>query len=250
MPSIFKHLKKSAAWKAVLLFASLLISLGLIINGTLVYLSSSGKSVDNTQTVAKESDNITDGKIEVHTRSSPVWGEGDAPVTIVEFSDFECPYCKKAYHEILPQLKRDYIDSGKLKFVYRNVPLETHSTARLKAVSALCAKELRDDDAFYTFHNLIYENTENPMPVSDLMKEIAKSINLDAEDFKTCVNENKNIADMIDLDIADGYQVGGNGTPTWFIGKTDKNGDIIKAVRVVGAQPYSVFKILIDQNLL
>lgn len=178
----------------------------------------------------------------------PIMGSADAPITMIEFSDFECPFCKSFYDETLPEIKSNYIDTGKVKFVYRDLPLSFHDPlATLEAVAANCAREQGNDETYFQYHDEIFNRTEsngNGLSNEDL-STIASDIGLDVGSFETCLNSDK-YSEEIQKDIADAASIGGTGTPTFLIGKTTSDGVITGQV-VVGAQPLQVFTAILDE---
>lgn len=170
-----------------------------------------------------------------------VLGDKNAPVTIIEFSDYECPFCKRSFEQVFPEIKKNYIDTGKAKYAFRDMPLSFHDPlATQEAIATECAKEQGGDKAYYEYHDLIYTNTKsngNGLKKDDLYK-FASKIGLNEATFKTCLDTEK-FADEVKKDIADGQQYGVQGTPGFFI-----NGWFIK-----GAYPYETFKEIIEQEL-
>lgn len=188
------------------------------------------------------------GPVRVSIVGEPVLGNPDAPVTIVEFSDYECPFCKRSFDQLLPLLKKNYIDTGKLKLVFRNFPLSFHQNAEKEAEAAECAKDQAGDAAYFKFHDEIFTKTTSNgtgLTLSEL-PVIAKDIGLNVDTFQTCLNSGK-FASEVKKDMDDGSAAGVSGTPSWFIGKSGK--ESIEGTLIVGAQPYSVFQIAIDQLL-
>jgi len=178
----------------------------------------------------------------------PVMGSDDAKITIIEFSDYECPFCKSFYTDTLPSIKKDYIDTGKVKFVYRDLPLSFHDPlATLEAVAANCAREQGNDETYFKYHDEIFNRTQsngNGLTNDDLLT-IASDMSLDSNTFSTCL-ESDRYSDEIQKDIADAASIGGTGTPTFLIGKTTSDGVITGQV-VVGAQPLQVFTAIFDE---
>ena len=162
-----------------------------------------------------------------------VKGDINAPVTIVEFSDFECPFCGRYYSETYKRIDEEYIKTGKVRYVFRDYPLSFHADAQKAAEAAECAG---DQGRFWEMHDMIFEN-QHAMGMMDL-KQYAGSLGLDTSAFDTCLYSGK-YAEEVLADQRDGAAYGVSGTPTFFI-----NG---KAV--VGAQPYAVFKEAIDAEL-
>jgi protein-disulfide isomerase len=162
-----------------------------------------------------------------------VKGDPNAPVTIVEFSDFECPFCARFYTQTLPQIEEKYIETGKVKLVYRDFPLSFHQMAQKAAEAAECAD---DQDMFWEMHDQIYENQDS-LSLENL-KAWASDLGLDTDDFNDCLDTGKYEQEVKD-DMAEGASYGVRGTPAFFI-----NG---KAV--TGAQPYAVFEAAIEEAL-
>lgn len=176
------------------------------------------------------------GPIDVSIDDDAIKGDKNAPVTIVEFSDFECPFCERFYTNTLPDLISEYIEKGKVRFVYRDFPLSFHRNARAASLAAECAKEQGGDDVYFRFHNKLYENQAGFDPEN--FKKWASEMGLKGTQFNECLDSEK-YASEVDKDFQDGQQYGVTGTPAFFI-----NGR-----RISGAQPFSVFKSIIDEEL-
>lgn len=161
-------------------------------------------------------------------------GDKDAPVTIVEFGDYECPFCIKFFENVFPLIKENYIDTGKVKYIYRDFPLSFHTQAKRAASAAECAGEQRH---YYAMHDKIlggkFALTEK------FLRVYAREIGLNEEDFAECLAD-KRYYPEIEEDIADGEALGVSGVPTFFI-----NG-----VRISGAKPYEEFEKLIEVEYL
>lgn len=171
--------------------------------------------------------------VDVSADDDSVLGDEDAPVTIIEFSDYQCPFCAKFYTDSLQQIKKDYVETGKVKVIYRDFPLSFHPEATPSAIAAECAGEQGE---YYAFHDGLFENQGRLG--ADLYAELAKDIGLDMSKFNTCLKDPKMAAE-VQKDFKDGQASGVTGTPAFFV-----NG-----VKVSGAQPYSVFKQIIDAEL-
>lgn len=161
-------------------------------------------------------------------------GREDAPVTMVEFTDYQCPFCRRFESDSFAQLKKDYIDTGKVRFVSRDLPLEFHPNAPAAANAARCAGE---QNKFWELHDAIMQDTATDLGPDAILK-YGEKVKLDLPSFKTCLDEKKYVA-AIQKDTADAGLVGISGTPSFVIGKTAS--DQIDGVRIVGAVPYSVF---------
>lgn len=172
-------------------------------------------------------------KVNLDIGDDPVKGDPDAPVTIIEFSDFECPFCGRFYSDTLGQLEKEYIDTGKVKFVYKDFPLSFHPQAEPAAVAASCAGE---QGKFWEYHDKIFDNQASLS--SGSYTTWASELGLDASKFKECVDSGKYEAE-IQEDIKEGSAAGVKGTPAFFI-----NGQLVS-----GAQPFSVFQQAIEAAL-
>jgi len=176
----------------------------------------------------------------------PVKGNPDAPVTIVEYSDFQCPFCSRFFQQTLPQLEENYIDTGKVKFVYKDLPLDNlHPNARPVHIASECADE---QGKFWEYHDVLFEKQSEwqRLPSTDLSSTLttyASDLGLQSASFETCL-QSQDIADEVNKDTIEAASYGATGTPTFFIG-TEKDGFI----KLVGAQPYAAFQGAID-NLL
>ena len=176
---------------------------------------------------------------------APFLGEKNAKVTLVEFSDFQCPFCKRSFQQTFPQIVSEYVKTGKVKYVFRDFPLENiHPLAFKAAEAARCGGE---QGKYWEMHEMLFEN-QTALAVDKLV-EYAKTVGLDGGKFKECLDSGKQ-AEKVRGDQADGRKVGISGTPGFFVGLTQPNASTIKAVKMIsGAKPFAQFKDAID-NLL
>ena len=190
------------------------------------------------------------GPVTVSVDDDPVLGDKNAKVTLIDFSDYECPFCKRHFEQTLPDLKKKYIDTGKVKMVYRDLPLPFHDPmATTEAIAANCARDQGDDASYYKFHDEIFKRTTSNGTGLDKEKlyAIASDLGLNADTFKACLDSEK-YKEEVQKDLADATKAGATGTPTFFIGKSSRNGQI-SATKLVGAQPLSAFETIIDEQL-
>ena len=164
---------------------------------------------------------------------------------MLEFTDYQCPFCSLHKRQVWPQLEQEYIKTGKVKLVLRDMPLEQiHPLALKAAEAARCAGE---QSKYWEMHDRLFAN-QSALARKDL-STYAGAIGLDVAAFDKCVDSSKETA-KVRNDTVDSTRAGARGTPTFFLGLTDPNSSELKAVRVIrGAQPYSAFKEAID-NLL
>lgn len=177
---------------------------------------------------------------------SPVKGKANATVTLVEYSDYQCPFCARNYRDVMPKLKEEYIDTGKLKFVMRENPIPSlHRNAVNASKAAVCAG---GQGKYWEMHNLLFDNQRELG--MDNLKAFADTIGLDSVMFETCI-ESEEVEKRVNEDIATGAKLGVRGTPGFVLGLTDPN-DSDKAnmsVFIKGARPYGDFKQAIDELL-
>ena len=162
----------------------------------------------------------------------PVWGPQEAPITIIEFSDYECPYCRKWHVEVWPQLQATYGDQ--IRLVYRDFPLTNiHANATPAAAAANCAQE---QDMYFPYSEKLFEMKLNLGKTT--YQSYAEELGLDMDAFNECLESGRYL-DEVEADYQFAAELGIRSTPTFFI-----NG-----IPIVGAQPFDVFKTLIDKEL-
>lgn len=207
-----------------------------------------GTNSNNQQAAAPQPQQPTKGVASVD--DDPVLGDPNAPVTIIEFSDYECPFCKRHFDQTFPQLISEYVNTGKVKIVYRDFPLSFHDPMATKeAVAANCAREQGGDSKYFEYHDEIFTRTisnGNGLSETDLTT-IATDLELNLNSFNSCIADSAQ-TEEVKKDIADGTSAGASGTPTFVIGKTTSNGEI-EGDLVVGAQPFAAFQAILDPLL-
>ena len=174
----------------------------------------------------------------VTVAGSPFLGHSDAPVTLVEFTDFHCPFCGAYARETFPRLVHDYVDRGKVRYVIRNFPLEhAHPLARKAAEVVLCAQ---DQGKFWELHHRLFGDRTKLAPAD--ISNYASAIGVDPKLLDGCTNSGK-YTGAIEADLAEGHKLEVTGTPTFFIGYSDPaTPSRIRAIRSIGgAAPYAQF---------
>lgn len=170
--------------------------------------------------------------------TSFILGEPDAPITIVEYTDYQCPFCQRHFSQTFPQIKANYIDQGLVRYVFKDFPLDFHPEADEAAVAAHCAQE---QNLFLEMHTALFEDTQRwggQPDVYGIFTAIATEIGADGDAFIECVGRGEYEA-KVSADLGEGSSYGVRGTPAFFI-----NGEFVN-----GAQPYTVFASLIDSLL-
>lgn len=223
---------------------NILIPLAIIIAGVLIAgaVIVSGNRAGPTGAVPPSTGNLE--ALASITSDDHIRGDKNAPVKIVEYSDTECPFCKR-FHSTLLQLNSEYGTSGKVAWVYRHFPLDQlHPRARKEAEATECAAETGGNEKFWAYLDRLMEVTpaNNGLDPLELPK-IATFVGIDANKFNDCLSSGK-YAQKIEEHVQNAIATGGNGTPWNII--VSKNG---KKYPLSGAQPYEAVKQLIDLAL-
>lgn len=207
--------------------------------------NSSSKAVAGTQpTLAAQprGQQAATGKTKPITSADHIRGNKDAKITLLEFSDLECPYCQR-FHPTTQEIMKTYGD--KVRLVYRHFPLTFHANAQKEAEASECIAQLGGNDAFWSFVDKIFERTtaNGTGFALDKLGPLAAEVGVDQTQFQTCLDSNK-YEKLVKDQIADGTTAGVNGTPSTFV--INSKGE---SQTVVGAQPIETFKTIIDQDL-
>jgi protein-disulfide isomerase len=178
----------------------------------------------------------------VGIEGAPFLGDPGAAVTLIEFSDYQCPFCARHARQTLPQIERDYVKTGKLRYVLVDSPIEAiHPQAFKGHEAARCAG---DQGKYWPMHTRIFAN-QHALSANDLTAH-AQSLGLDAPGFRRCLDSGKH-AGAVRRSMAEARKAGVTGTPTFFLGLTDGRDFKVKALRVIlGAKGYAQFKEDID----
>jgi protein-disulfide isomerase len=173
----------------------------------------------------------------------PMLGDANAPVTLIEFTDYQCPFCGRHYDETYGKIKSDYIDTGKVKLVVRDYPLSFHQFAQKGAEAANCAD---DQGKYWEMHDKLFGNQAVWSALPDAVptfKQYAKDIGLNTAEFDDCLDNDAH-ADEISKDLADGTASGVSGTPGFWVVGPDNQSQFIS-----GAYPYETFAAAFDGML-
>ena len=172
----------------------------------------------------------------------PIQGDVNAKVTIVEFSDYQCEFCRIFWKNTLPQLRAQYIDTGKVRLVFRDFPQSVHPEATRAAMAAECAE---DQGKYWEYHDKVFSEQDRRGREREVvrfktgdLKRWAAEIGLDAGEFDRCLDSSKHRRE-VDADRAAGADLGVNGTPAFFI-----NGRPL-----IGAHPFAAFERIIEEEL-
>ena len=184
--------------------------------------------------------------VEISLDNDPIRGDPNAPITIVEFSDFQCPFCARFHVQTLPPLLEEYIDTGKVNLVYRDFPIQSiHPNALPAAVAAECANE---QGKYWDYHDALFEQQSGWSRLDSnsaiaAFSQYATDIGLEKQQFDSCLETGKYLEE-VQGDLSDGRDYDVTGTPAFFIGNEQ-----IGFVKLNGAQPFDSFQQVIDAQL-
>ena len=184
--------------------------------------------------------------LKISSGNNPVIGNPDAPITIIEFSDFQCPFCAKFHMQTLPTIMDEYINKGTVKLVFRDFPIQSiHPNAVPASIAAECANEQGEFEQMY--HMLFekqkeWSNLETSYAIT-VFNQYASELQLNEEKFDSCIKNVKYIEE-VQKDLNEGRTYGVTGTPGFFIGN-----EKIGFVELKGAQPFESFKKVINSQL-
>ena len=175
----------------------------------------------------------------------PSKGSQSAKLILVEFTDYQCPFCGRHFQQTSPQIERDYVNTGRIKYVVRDFPLESiHKDALKAAEAAHCARE---HGQYWQMHDRLF-NSQNAL-AADHLSAYAGALGLDVQSFRRCLDSNQYSA-KIRQDLVDAQKVGVQATPSFLLGVAEPGGSSVKVVKMIaGAHPYTVFKEAIDSLL-
>jgi protein-disulfide isomerase len=186
--------------------------------------------------------NAARGNPLIDIAGAPMQGAADAPVTLIEFADYECPFCIRHFAQTMPMIEANYIKTGKVRYVFRDLPIDALHPGAIRAhEAARCANE---QGHFWELHNRLFSA---PGTHSDSALETrASEAGLNVEALRACLASGRTEA-AVRQSVAAAGQLGANGTPTFFIGVRDGNPDQIRVIQALaGAQPYSEFEKALD----
>ncbi|WGS86474.1 thioredoxin domain-containing protein [Methylomonas sp. UP202] len=166
-------------------------------------------------------------------------GKADATIAILEFSDYECPFCGKHYKNVFPKLRESYIDKGKVKYVMKDFPLDFHAHAKKASLAARCAGEQKQ---YWAMHDAIFE--ARGQASDELIASVAQQHKLDESALKKCLDDPAQLI-KVQNDIALGSRLGVNGTPAFLIGRI-KDKQLVDYRRFDGMQSFETFVAAID----
>lgn len=226
--------KSKLIMPAAILIAAVMVS-GAVLNT---------RSSNSNNTAAIGGEPSLGDKIDIDVSGAPMLGNADAPVTVIEFGDFQCPFCGRYHQNVQSMIVNEYVNTGKVKFVWKDYAFLGPESG-WAAEAARCAQ---DQGKFWEYHNYLYthQNGENGGAFTkDNLKKFASAVGLNASQFNSCLDSGKYTA-LIQKESQDAIAASVNGTPATFI-----NGKMVLGSdgQSAGASPYGVFKAFIDEEL-
>jgi protein-disulfide isomerase len=175
----------------------------------------------------------------------PSKGSQSAKLILIEFTDYQCPFCGRHFQQTSPQIEREYVSTGRVRYVVRDFPIESiHKDALKAAEAAHCAGE---HGQYWEMHARLF-NSQNALTADDL-SAYAGALGLDVQSFRRCLDSNKYTA-KIRQDLAEAQKAGVQATPSFLLGVAEPDGSSVKVVKMIaGAHPYTVFKGVLDSLL-
>ena len=173
----------------------------------------------------------------------PIEGADDARTVLVEFSDYECPFCARHANSVLGELRQKFVSTGKIKYAFANNPLSIHSNAQLLATAAICAGE---QGQYWKVHDSLFRTQSKTK--ADLVS-LVRTLSLDSGKFQRCLDESPEPAKQIERDMQKAQEFQLTATPGFALGQVDSQGRVAIQKLIVGAQPLTVFETAINEVL-
>lgn len=186
-------------------------------------------------------EDVRRGDIVIQTTGAPRLGHQGARLVLIEFSDFECPFCGRHARDVFPRIKQKYVDSGRLGYVFRNLPLPNHPFAVQAATAAGCALK---QGRYWEMHNRLFADQKS-LTIPHLEKH-ALELNLRRDTFASCLKGGPD--EQIKADLVEAARLGISATPTFFAG-LEQDGKMTVLKQLKGAQPYAVFEKMLNELL-
>lgn len=179
----------------------------------------------------------------LNVESDPFKGSESAPLTVVEYTDYQCPYCARHAQQVLPEILQNYVNTGKVRYVLRDFPLSIHKQAGKASEAAHCAG---DQGKYWEMHDELFRN-QRALNL-DKLPGYAETIGIDVATFNACLSSGK-YAGLVAKNLAAGRELGIRGTPSFVIGYTQADGEVTGEKMSRGAVGYSAFQSAFDEML-
>jgi protein-disulfide isomerase len=221
-----------------------LLGMTLVLQGAILYVDWHNRSNQRANRPSGQPEPIqtAEPNTVVNVAGLPALGKEDAKVVIVEFSDFECPFCIRHATSVFPQLKEQWVATGKLRYVAANNPLPMHSHARLLATASLCADQ---QNRYWDMHDVLF--SKQPKTTEEVLS-IAHDLSLNGRTFASCLEENQQLNERLNNEIEVAQKLGLQATPGFAVGFIDQDTVHIKKF-IRGAQPVEIFSRIVEELL-
>ncbi|MBI2632639.1 DsbA family protein [Candidatus Pacearchaeota archaeon] len=229
-------LRKDSLWK----YSTFLLLALVVIIGFVAFRDGGGSPTGNLIAPTTPTALPTQlSQVKVNMGDAPILGDSNAPVTIIEYSDFQCPFCGRFYSNALASIKTQYIDTGKVKLVFKDFPLTSiHPMAQPAAEASRCVRKQGGDDAYWVYHDQIFENQGSLSTTT--LKQWAKDLGYNID---SCL-DSEEMSSAVQKDLAEATAAGGQGTPYIVVVSSDGS-----TIPISGAQPFNVFQQAIEASL-
>lgn len=225
-----------------IVIAGVIIALGIFFANKNSKASNNVAGTNDTSTTSDSGSTFTSATTNIDD-GAYLGNKDTATVAIVMYSDYQCPYCQSFEEQTLGQIKTDYIDNGKVIFVFRNYPLSFHGDITYQsAYAGECVKAQLGNEKFAEFHSKAYLASS-----MDDVNKIAQDLGVNMDTYNKCVSD-KTYKSVVDTDFQAGQDAGVTGTPGFIVGKLSSDGTVTGKL-VEGAYPYDTFKSLLDSML-
>ena len=191
----------------------------------------------------KKREVVSDIDITLDIAGDPAKGDAGAKIALVEFTDYQCPFCGRHVKSVMPQVVKDYVDTGKVHYVLRDFPLSFHKQAKGAAEAAHCAGE---QGKYWEMHDVLFNNQK--ALGADKLSEHAATLELDTAAFDECMSS-KRYAGKVEQGLKDGKKASVKGTPSFVVGMIGEDGKVKGTKIIRGAVGYPVFKKTLDEML-
>jgi protein-disulfide isomerase len=214
-----------------------LLALTLLLQGIILYR----QQTPATRSAQPATENVEDRHLTISIVNAPKFGMPHAKATVVEFSDFECPFCRRYTLETFPQVKNAFVDSGLISYAFIHLPLSIHPHAMLAATAAECA---RHQDRFWEMHDGLFRAAQLEQLTAGSVRQVATVTGLRMDVFDACL---PSAAEHVRSDVQEALRLELQSTPAFVIGVPAKDGEIAIVRRIRGAQPFDVFAAAIKE---
>lgn len=214
----------------------------LLLQGAILYRQYQGSALPTSGPVSVPIKDAPAG-LRMKLAGLPIQGSADAKVALIEFSDYECPFCARYANEVADGLRKEFVSTGKIRYAFANNPLPIHPNAKSLATAALCAGE---QDSYWPLHDKLFHL--QPKTKTDVLT-IVENLHLNPDKFQQCMEESSDSAKRIQEDMQTAIKLGLTATPSFAVGAIDTDGYVSVKKFIVGAQALTIFQRTLNEVL-